>query len=307
MSQTVVSPAPSPQLLPAKRISLGNALLLTDFSPSSELALPWAVALASRYEGKIVVAHVISPEMYEYAPPELVPQMRTAIERYGEQRMQLLLSQAEFRDVPREGLVRRGEIWNTLRELVETLEIDVIVVGTHGRRGLQKTLTGAVAEEILRLSSTPVLTVGPHCEGISPHEPSRILCASDFSADSSQAITYAISLAQAFSASLTLTYVAPVCSDDPSSQTRAQQFFSERLRELVSGKGMGLDRVRYRVEFGAASDGILEAAARERADLIVTGMRGVGSVHRPRHRLGTTADEVVGSACCPVLTVRKLG
>jgi len=217
----------------------------------------------------------------------------------------LLLSQAEFRNVPFEGIVCRGEIWETVRELIDTLEINVIVVGTHGRRGLTKVLTGAVAEEILRLSRIPVLTVGPHCEGFSSHQPQRILCASDFSVDSVQALVYALSIAETFAASLTLAYVAPVGSEDPSSRTRAQEFFSGRLRELLIGEASRLERVRYRVEFGAACDGILEAAANERADLIVMGVRGIGSAYHSSHRLGTTADEVVGSACCPVLTMRR--
>jgi nucleotide-binding universal stress UspA family protein len=64
-----------PQAETAKRIRLANALLLTDFSSSSELALPYAVALARQYSGKVYVVHVISPEMYEYVPPELVPRI----------------------------------------------------------------------------------------------------------------------------------------------------------------------------------------------------------------------------------------
>jgi len=68
-----------PQPEAGKRIRLGNALLLTDFSASSELALPFAAALARQYGGKVYVVHVISPEMYEYLPPTFVPQMRTEI------------------------------------------------------------------------------------------------------------------------------------------------------------------------------------------------------------------------------------
>jgi universal stress protein family protein len=49
---------------------LANALVLTDFSPSSKIALPFAVGIAHQYHGKVVVAHVISHDMYEYAPPE---------------------------------------------------------------------------------------------------------------------------------------------------------------------------------------------------------------------------------------------
>jgi hypothetical protein len=71
-----------PQAETAKRIRLANALLLTDFSSSSELALPYAVALARQYS-----VYVISPEMYEYVPPELVPRMRTEIQNYGMSRV----------------------------------------------------------------------------------------------------------------------------------------------------------------------------------------------------------------------------
>jgi len=291
-----------------KTIRLGNALMLTDFSPSSELALPYAVALAHQYDGKVVVAHVISPEMYEYAPPELASEIRSKIEEYGNYRMHVLLSRAEFHNVPHEAVVQTGEVWQSLKELAETLEIDVIVVGTHGRRGLTKALMGAVAQEIVQSARIPVLSVGPHCGGEAPrHYPTRILCATDFSADSVRAMAHAISLAQTFSASLVLTYVAPHISDDPSSKTHCEAYFEERLQELVAGEASSLPRLDYRVEFGTACDGILGAATNEKADFIVMGVRGAGSLHRPAHRMGTTSDEVVSGACCPVLTVRRLG
>jgi nucleotide-binding universal stress UspA family protein len=287
-----------------KSVKLANALLLTDFSPSSELALPCAVALAHQYSGKVVVAHVISPEMYEYAPPELAPGMQAEIENYGNRRMQILLSQAEFHDVPHEAVVCKGEVWDTLKEMVEGFEIDVIVVGTHGRRGLKKAFMGAVAEEVLRLARTPVLTVGPGCRG--QHQPKRILYATDFSADSLRAMAYAVSLAETFGASLVTMYVAPKISEDPSTKTRFEEFFEERLQELLAGHASFVDHLEYRVEFGRPADGILQAASDEKADLIVMGLRGAGSIHRAGYRLGTTADEVVCGAGCPVLTVRRL-
>jgi nucleotide-binding universal stress UspA family protein len=122
-----------------------------------------------------------------------------------------------------------------------------------------------------------------------------------------RATAYAVSLAETFGALLLVTYVTPVCSDDPLSRTRSEEFFRERLQELISGQAPYFGRVEYHIEFGTPSDGILEAASRENADFIVMGVRGAGSVHRAIHRLGTTADEVVGAACCPVLTVRRLG
>jgi nucleotide-binding universal stress UspA family protein len=292
----------------AKRVRLGNSLLLTDFSPSSELALPYAVALARQYKGKVYVVHVISPEMYEYLPPELVPQVRIEIRNYGQQRMQRLLAHPELQEVPREAIVMEGEIWDTLKKLVDDFHIDVIVVGTHGRRGLKKAFTGAVAEEVLHLAESAVLTVGPHCGCIArEHRPKRILYATDFSPDSVRALAFAVSLAETFGATLIPTYVTPQIGEDPSAKTRFEEFFEERLQELLAGQISTRSHCDYRVKFGTPADGILQAADEENADLIVMGVRGAGSLVRATHHLGVTADRVVSEACCPVLTVRGLG
>ncbi len=291
-----------------QHIRLANALLLTDFSPSADLALPYAVALASRYDGKVYVVHVISPEMYEYLPPAVVPQVQTEIQNYGQQRMQQLLTHPELHQVPCEAVVREGEIWDTLRALAEEFQIDVIVVGTHGRRGLKKALTGAIAEEVLHMALTPVLTVGPHCGRIAPeHRPKRILYATDFSADSVRAMAYAVSLAETFGALLIPTYVAPQIGDDPSAGTRFEEFFEERLQDLLEGQLPAKSQCKYRVKFGVSAEGILKAAEEENADLIVMGVRGAGSLARAAHHIGATADRVVSESCCPVLTVRGLG
>jgi nucleotide-binding universal stress UspA family protein len=305
MSGEESSVLPKPET--GKRIGLANALLLTDFSPSSELALPYAVALAHQYSGKVYVVHVISPEMYEYLPPDLVPQMRTEIKNYGHRRMQQLLTHPELLQVAHEVVVRDGEIWDTLKKLAEEFHIDVIVVGTHGRRGLKKALTGAVAEEILHFAHTPVLTVGQQCRGIAPdHKPKRILYATDFSADSVRAMAYAVSLARTFGTSLVPTYVAPRVTEDPSVRTRFQEFFEERLQELLGGQISTMSHCDYRVKFGTPAEGILQAAAEENVDLIVMGVCSAGSLVRAAHHLGATAERVVSEACCPVLTVRGL-
>lgn len=292
----------------AKHTSLRNSLLLTDFSLEAERALPYATALAQQYRGKVYVVHVISPEMYEYLPPELVPQLRTEIQNYGQQRMQQLLNRPELQQVPCVAAVREGEIWDTVQTLFEEFQIDVVVVGTHGRRGLKKAFTGAVAEEVLHLSPTPVLTVGPRCGRMMPkYRPKRILYATDFSADSVRARVYAISLAETFGATLIPTYVAPQIGNDPAATTRFEEFFKERLQELVAAQVPDSRHCDYRVKFGTPADGILEAATEENADLIVMGVRGAGSVARPARHLGATTDRVVSEACCPVLTVRGLG
>ena len=88
----------TPEPRTTNRVTLGNPLLLTDFSPNAERALPYAVALAQQYSGKIYVIHVISPEMYEYLPPEIVSQSH--MQSYGQRRMEQLLTQPYLRQGP---------------------------------------------------------------------------------------------------------------------------------------------------------------------------------------------------------------
>jgi nucleotide-binding universal stress UspA family protein len=287
-------------------VPLRNILFVTDFSPSSELALPYAVALASRYNGKLYLAHVIAPEMYEFVPPTFVPEVRKQIADYAGKRMEQLLNSAKFEGVPHEVLLQQGEIWDTLREIADRYNIDVLVLGTRGRRGLEKQLMGSVAEEILRLARMPVLTVGPESREIPPeHKPKKILYATDFSIDSARAMAYALSLAQEFGAVLLSVHCTPQVTDDPQGRTRFEEFFTQRLKELLPSAVNAKYRREFRVEFGTAADGILKVANGSDVDLIVMGVRGAGSLIRATNHFGTTAHDVVSEARCPVLTVRS--
>ena len=79
------------------------------------------------------------------------------------ERMQTLASHLET--IPCHTYVREGEVWESLSELIRTREIDLLVVGTRGRTGVEKLVLGSKAEEILRQATCPVLTVGPQIGG----------------------------------------------------------------------------------------------------------------------------------------------
>src|SRR6185503_18408889 len=121
--------------------------------------------------------------------------------------------------------VRHGEIWDGLEQVISQHNADVIVTGTRGRRGLRKLIMGSVAEEILRVSPVPVLTVHPEAGQTCPHEPRTILFPTDFSADSMRALAYALSLAQEFQARMIFLHVASSIHDDPEVRNRLQTFF----------------------------------------------------------------------------------
>ena len=220
--------------LAADEVQFRNVLFVTDFSTSSELALPYAVALAAQYNGKVYIGHAVSPEMFEFVPPPLVPEIAGRIKTYTQKRMDELMHDTSFYGVPHEALLEEGEIGETIKDAVTKYNIDVIALGTHGRQGLQKLLMGAVAEKILRLARCPVLTVGPQSNEFVPERrPRTVLFATDFSTDCVHAMNCAISLAHKFTARLISVHVVPNVAEDPQIITRFEQFFIERLRELV--------------------------------------------------------------------------
>ena len=163
---------------------------------------------------------------------------------------------------------------------------------------------GAVAEEILRLAQRPVLTVGPQSREIPPErKPRNVLFATDFSIDCMHAMNCAVSLAHRFAARLIAIHVVPNVAEDPQIITRFEQFFIQRLQELLPVPPGMLVSQDCRVEFGAPADRILKVAADSAVDLIVMGVRGAGSLARADRHFGTTAYRVVSEARCPVLTV----
>ena len=285
-------------------VTFKNILFVTDFSSSSEMALPHAIALAAAYGGKVYIGHVIAPQLYDLVPPDFVPEVLKQSAAYAQRRMERLVKETEFRAAPHETLIEQGELWETSRRIVDQYNIDVIALGTGGRRGLHEVLMGSIAEEILRLSRKPVLTVGPQSREVAPDgEPRCILLANDFSVNCLPAVAYAASLAHKFGARLISLHVAPEAPEDPQTITRFEEFFSERLRQHLDMTVFPKGQQEFRVEFGLAGDSILKSAAEHAADLIVMGVRGAGSVTRATCHLGRNTYQVVSEARCPVLAV----
>ena len=285
------------------RIKLANILYATDFSPSAELALPYAAAIARHFGGRLTIAHVISPEIYDYNPVETIPPILKVLLNNADKQMERISVSRALGGVPHQTIVRDGEIWESLAAIAAEYQSDLIVVGTHGRRGAKKRILGSIAEEIYRLASIPVLTVGPKC--ILPAlEKLRILYATDFSSESLRALPYAVSLAQEFGGLLTLLHVAPGAAPESDMRMKLGEFFTEELHGLLPAEALPWAEVDYRVKFGQAVEGILEAAHESAAGMIVMGVRGSGTLQGSMPRFGSTAQWVVTSASAPVLTVR---
>lgn len=143
--------------------------------------------------------------------------------------------EAQLRGVPHEALFGVGDVWNVLSQLIGKHDIDLIVVGTHGRTGARKLVMGSIAEKIFRQAFCPVLTVGPNVvrQQKSVAEFNQILLATDFGGESVAAAPYAISLAQEHQACLSLLHVLERPDVGTVDLESNSDFLVRRLQELV--------------------------------------------------------------------------
>ncbi len=143
-------------------------------------------------------------------------------------------------------LVRQGDVWEEVERLISEKHIDLLIIGTHGRRGLGKLVFGSVAEQIFRHADCPVLTVGPGSfEGPIIDATEVVwpfLFATDFGVASLRALPYAVSFANRVATKLILLHVIPppamtlhraTAHDIQQAEELARQSSLRRLKELT--------------------------------------------------------------------------
>ncbi len=292
-----------------KRIGLKNILFATDFSPYSNAALPYALGIAGQYEAKLYGIHVVAPEDYLFTSPENWP----AHMEQEEQRQQEAAGRLEEQigAVPHTILSGVGEIWSVLSRVISEHDIDLIVIGTHGRTGARKLFMGSVAEKIFRQAACPVLTVGPNVPGKENSEKQfqRVLFATDFSKESLAALPYAVSLAEENQSQLALLHVVEQPAAGIVDVEGVTASLVRRLRELAPPEAEFWCDVQclvgFSCQFAPPAERILEIAGERAADLIVLGVHPThGGFSAVTHLSHTTAQHIVAHAGCPVLTVR---
>ena len=281
------------------KVSLSRVMFATDFSDASIHALPFALGMAKRYGTKLYAAHVIPIESYLIGDQKAEDRLRQA-RKEADLRLAGLVDSISNRGISSEALVDNGDIWGVLSGFITRHGVDLLVIATTGRTGLGKVLLGSVAEEAIRESPCPVLTVGPSAPSADTMKLEAILYATDFSADSLLAAPYALSFAERFRARLTLLHGIEGLPESPYLDA---QMARVHLSELVTHHFEFSSAPEARVEMGSPADVILKVARETASDLIVIGARGAGALARLATHFGSIAHKVVSRAACPVLTV----
>jgi nucleotide-binding universal stress UspA family protein len=286
-------------------------LCATDFSPTGERAQRAAFALARRFAADLHLLHV----QVLLDDPHLAEERRDEIQRLlatadRERRLALEAAAAGHTDPLHCHVVPASSAADGIVTTCTDLGCDLIVIGTHGRRGLSHLLLGSVAERVVRTAPVPVLTVRQ--DGLVPEAGiARILVPHDFSEHSAAAVRVAAAWAGAVNAELTLLHVVePIVYPEFHSADLIPDTLIGRLRdrsqsaldEAAAGL-LGGVRAHTRIVVGRAGDSITAEAQPGAYDLVVMGTRGLSAIEHLL--LGSVAESVLRRCPVPLLTVRK--
>jgi len=280
------------------RLSLKNILFPTDFSSASSAALPFAQALARTYGSTILLAHAIASVPHR----NVVTDQDDFVWHESRQKLSELAHAESFGDTPVKTLLDQGDLNEVIPAIIRDHDIDMVVLGTHGRRGVSKLVLGSDAEKIYRSASCPVLTIGPNVHPTEPWSLVRILCPVDVAEDPELVLHYALSLAEENRAQCIVLQAIPLVpwQHRPDVEERSRR----ALESLMPAEAENWRTPEFLIRWEYPVEAIVRTSCERETDLIVM------TVHKSRvsalatHLPWPVASEVVSRAPCPVLTVR---
>jgi len=298
-------------------VEIRRILCPTDFSDISRHALEHAIVIAGWYGSQIVAFHVRNPTIVLSTSVPLPAVTRDMASgdtnrQRSEEELRTWLSPATAAGLQTDVVVDEGSPAGRILEHARSLRPDLILMGTHGQGGFERLVLGSVAEKVLRKATCPVMTVPPPAASTSKVPFKQLLCPMDFSDSSTAALRFAFSLAQESNARLTLLHVFEWPSDEASARRvlETSEFHRQwetetrhQLEALIPDDARNWCTPEPKLAFGKAYQQILSVAATEHADLIVMGVRGRYAIDMVL--FGSTTQQVVRQASCPVLTLRS--
>lgn len=284
-------------------------LLPLDGSALADRARPYAVALARRTSGKVVLMEAVALKTRPHEPTSNADiQVMDKADKY----LADVAAEMTADGIHTEYHELFDDPAQAILDAIERYEVDLVVMATHGRSGVGRMIYGSVADEVLRHSLVPVLLVPAHSQRAwSAERPLRVLVPLDGSPLAEEALTSAQLLAEAFGAHIDLLRVveppayplygdgyAYIPYDEESDLADARAYVEDRAQKL---RALGLD-ISTSVLVGTAGRTI-EALARDQgADVIAMATHGLGGLGRLV--LGSVATDVLRRGIAPVLLIR---
>lgn len=301
-------------------INIKNILFPTDLSRCADQALIHAVFFAQKYNANLHLVHVNTmfedqPDVmkYEFINTEKFieglievtdEKFNEIIKLHGSKDIEIIKSQLK-------GISAAP----TILEYSFDNDIDLIVLGTNGRRGIGHLLIGSVAEEVVRLAKCPVFTVRESENLKSLKAYNNILVPLDFSEHSQNAISYAKEIASAYDSKLQILHVIEETKHPAFSLSGKSSIFDlvpdieeqskNRISEMLSQAPGSETKNNIFIKAGHAAKDIIDFAWENSSDLIVIATHGLTGIEHLL--LGSVTEKVVRMAHCPVVTIKAFG
>jgi len=287
-------------------IQLERVLYATDFSQASERALPIVSAIARHYGSQVFLAHIFPTKPYPL--PDVGSMPRSEQEKKDEKEarglMADLLLRPELQNLCTTVELEGGSPVERINHYVRKHSIDLVIIGTHGRKGFTHTVMGSVAEDLFRTLKCAVLTIGPNLDArfTVANTIKSILFPTDMSPESKSVFSYLASLAAEFESEIVLLHVLPQETGTNPDARKLAEPLRQEMQRLFASQISHKCKAQYLLEFGDVAQRILSAADYYKSDLIGMGIREGNELIT--HLRTTAAYRVVIGAECPVLTVR---
>lgn len=281
-----------------------DILVPTDGSENSERAIDHAVLLASAFDATVHGVYVVNVTYAaDFEGGIDSDSVLTALEREGQSAIDTIETRCEAAGVDVRTDLLEGRPAYRISEYAAEHDVDLVVMGTHGRSGVSRLLLGSITESVVRRTDKQVLTIPK--DAPDPGDAyDEVLVATDGSEDARHATDTAVTIADAFGARLHGVYI--IDANVTQSQMIGSMLEQEGTRAVdavhKAAGDVGLDSITEVLE-GTPHDEIVEYANDHDIDLIVVGSHGKGAFERTF--LGSVSERTIRTAHQPVLVTRR--
>lgn len=311
---------------PAGGLQVRNILCPVDFSEFSRVALRYATSLGHHFGARIFLHHTLQIPTDRLLGTMDATVIQGAVEAETQADKDKLTAMVEAVASEQQEIVpllSEGEPITNILEIIKAQNIDLLVMGTHGHKGFNRLVLGSVTEHVIHEATCPVLVVSRQApekggfitpSSLEPLPLRTIMLATDFSAASDRALTYALRWASEWGGKVVVFHAVESVPSitqgrvdlfpeyNPSFEKQVARAW-EKIQHLVPEAAARTCEVVHEVRHGHPKEEILRVAEEKSADLIVMGARGLGP---GQHVWGSNSSAVVRAGKFPVLVVRQL-
>ncbi|RLM89080.1 universal stress protein [Haloarcula sp. Atlit-7R] len=286
---------------------LEQILFPTDGSGGASVAFDHVLNLAAHHNATVHIIHVAETTQDNILT--LRDDDVDALKQEGNKIIRGAAEQAHQRGVDTATKVLQGEPYREIIDYAEEHELDLVVMPTHGRRGLERFLLGSTSERVVRRADVPVLTIRPDDDVRVAHPYQDILIPTDGSDCANQALALGTDLTEAEGAALHLLSAVDIAALGVDVRTDIQtEMLDESANELLDeavtfADNAGVEVASKSVQYGPSiHKAILTYIEEHDIDLVVVGTH--GRTGFDRYVLGSVTESLVRTSPIPVLTVR---